>query len=170
MPVAGAADVAEPMEQPGVESRRLEQHFVYNALNTIAALIRTDPARARELLFGFADLSRAADRSGEASTTLGHEIDAVSGYLQLEQARFGKRLRVELEVDPAVRGAPVEPLRVLGTVRTAVQRDIEPRPQGGVLTVTAGTGEGGCVVTVVGGAGEPVVIVLPMAGAGLPGR
>jgi bifunctional non-homologous end joining protein LigD len=163
-PAVVALPVApEPPPAPAVEARRLEQHFVYNALNTIAALIRTDPGRARELLFGFADLSRAADHSG--TTTLGRELDAVRGYLQLEQARFGARLRVQMDVDAALNGAPVEPLRVLAAVRDAVQQHIEPRPQGGVLTVSAGAVGDRQAVTVVGGSGEPVVIVLPATGA-----
>ena len=57
-----------------VEARRLEQHFVYNALNTIAALMRTDPGRARELLLGFADLNRVADRPEGTPGTLGDEL------------------------------------------------------------------------------------------------
>ena len=164
-PPAPPAVAPEPLPPaPAVEARRLEQHFVYNALNTIASLIRTDPGRARELLFGFADLSRAADHSGSA-TTLGRELDAVRGYLQLEQARFGSRLRVELDVDTTLHGIPVEPLRVLAAVRDAVQQHIEPRPQGGVLTVSAGPVGDALAVTVVGGSGEPVVILLPAAGA-----
>jgi hypothetical protein len=175
---APAARVAEPVTGPvtepaagpvaavaAVEERRLEQHFVYNTLNTIASLIRTDPGRARELLIDFADLSRAADQSGESVTTLGRELDAVRGYLQLEQARFGKRLRVELEIDPALHAVPVGPMRLLGAVRDAVQRDIEPRPQGGVLTLSARAVPQGCEVRIVGGAGAPVVLLLPAAGA-----
>jgi hypothetical protein len=157
-----------PAPAAAVQTRRLEQHFVYNALNTIAALIRTDPGRARELLFGFADLSRAADRSGNATTTLGDELDAVRGYLQLEQARFGPRLRVEVDVDAGLRGRVVTPLQVLSAVRDAVQRDIEPRPQGGVLTISAGPVPGGHALTVAGGAGEPTVIELGRAAA-MPG-
>ena len=102
-----------PAPEPPAETepaRRLEQHFVYNALNTIAALIRTDPGRARELLFGFADLSRVADQPGDATSTLGRELDAVRGYLQLEQARFGKRLRVELDLGPGLDRVPVRPM------------------------------------------------------------
>ena len=168
-PPPAAPQPPDPPAPVGVERRRLEQHFVYNALNTIAALIRTDPGRARELLLDFADLSRAADQPGDATSTLGRELEAVHGYLQLERARFGERLRVEVEVDAALHGAPVEPMRVLGAVRDAVQRDIEPRPQGGVLSVSARSVAGGCAVTVVGGAGEPAVIVLPVAGADVPG-
>lgn len=146
-----------------VEVRRLEQHFFYNSLNTIASLIRTDPMRARELLLGFADVSRAADHPGDAASTLAREIDAVRGYLQLEQVRFGKRLRIELDIDAALGSSelPVPPMRLLDVVRDVVQRDIEPRPQGGVLTVSARPVAAGCTVTVVGGDGEPTVIELP---------
>jgi bifunctional non-homologous end joining protein LigD len=146
-------DQAEPEQ-----ARRLEQHFVYNSLNAIASLIRTDPMRARELLVGFADLSRATDRPAGAPSTLGNELATIRDYLALEQARFGKRLRVEIAVDPALHGAPIEPLRLLAAVRDAVQRDIEPRAQGGVLAVTAEVADRGCTVTVSGGAGEPRVL------------
>ncbi|OLT21302.1 hypothetical protein BJF78_34385 [Pseudonocardia sp. CNS-139] len=148
----------EPAPQP-VEARRLEQHFVYNALNTIGALIRTDPGRARELLNDFADLSRAADQTGPS--TLGRELAAVHEYLRLEQARFGRRLRVAVEVGPGLDAVPVTPLQVLTAVRDAVQRDIEPRPEGGVLTVTALPTAAGCEVRVTGGAGRPYALVLP---------
>jgi len=91
---------------------------------------------------------------------LGHELAVVRDYLALEQARFGKRLRVEIDVDRGFTTVPVEPLRVLAAVRDAVQRDIEPRAQGGVLSVTARPADGGCVVTVTGGAGQPRVLAL----------
>ena len=155
-----AADAAADQTAETVEARRLEQHFVYNSLNAIASLIRTDPARARELLVGFADLSRATDRPADTPSTLGHELAVVRDYLALEQARFGKRLRVEIDVDRAFTTVPVEPLHVLAAVRDAVQRDIEPRAQGGVLAVTARPADGGCVVTVTGGAGQPRVLPL----------
>jgi bifunctional non-homologous end joining protein LigD len=149
---------------PVETGRRLEQHFVYNSLNTIASLIRTDPVRARELLFGFADLSRAADQPDDAAIPLGNELDAVRGYLQLEQARFGKRLRVELEVDDALHSFPITPMTVLGPVRAAVQHDIEPLPEGGVVRVYGvlredGDGEVGVIAT----GGTPSVFTLSKA-------
>jgi bifunctional non-homologous end joining protein LigD len=145
------AEPAEPVAPMGAatEVRRLEQHFVYNSLNTIAALIRTDPGRARDLLIGFADLSRAADRVG--GSTLGDELAAVHGYLQLEQARFGPRLRVAVDVEPALHPIPVTPMQILAAVREAVQHDIEPQPEGGLLTLAARPVEGGCEVRVTGG-------------------
>jgi bifunctional non-homologous end joining protein LigD len=165
-PTDAAADAPEdaPEDADGgaagsAEVRRLEQHFVYNSLNTIAALIRTDPGRARELLMGFADVSRAADQAG--ASTLGHELAAVQGYLQLEQARFGPRLRVAVDVAPALHPIPVTSMQVLAAVRDAVQRDIEPRPEGGLLTLAARPVDGGCEVSVAGGSAAARTIRLP---------
>ncbi|WP_316690135.1 histidine kinase [Pseudonocardia sp. H11422] len=142
-----------------LHARRLDQHFVYNSLNTIAALVRTDPTRARELLLGFADLSRVADQPADTATTLGEEIAAVRAYLQLEQARFGKRLRVEVTVDDALHEVPVVPLSVLATVRATVQQRIEPRPEGGTLCVSAEAVGPDCIVSVVdAGVGEPTQV------------
>jgi hypothetical protein len=154
---AGAAGA----DAPGIEARRLEQHFVYNSLNTVASLIRTDPGRARELLLGFADLSRAAD--GPPRSTLGRELDAVRAYLELERARFGSRLQAVLdvgEVDAGLASVPVEALQVLELVRSAVQRDIEPRPGGGRLTLTVRRLDAGCEVAVTAVDGAPARLVL----------
>jgi bifunctional non-homologous end joining protein LigD len=148
----GAAAATGPGDRSSgaapLEARRLEQHFVYNALNTIAALMRTDPGRARELLLGFADLNRAADRPEGTPGTLGDELVAVRAYLQLEQARFGPRLQVEIAVDEGLHTLPMAPRRVLDAVRAMVQQRIEPRPGGGTVTVTVERAGAGCLVRV----------------------
>jgi hypothetical protein len=169
----GAAGRSGPEPEPAadepvrvgaaVEARRLEQHFVYNALNTIAALMRTDPARARELLLGFADLNRAADRPDGTPGTLADELTAVRAYLQLEQARFGPRLQVEIAVDEGLHPLPMAPRRVLDAVRAVVQQRIEPRPGGGTVIVTAERAGAGCLVRVTerdgeGRGSEPVLV------------
>jgi bifunctional non-homologous end joining protein LigD len=161
--VEAATGSAALLAPAAVEARRLEQHFVYNALNTIASLMRTDPVRARELLLGFADLTRAADRPEGVPGTLGDELAAVRAYLQLEQARFGRRLQVEIVVDEGLHALPMAPRRVLDAVRAVVQQRIEPRPDGGTVTVTAERAGAGCLVRVgerdgEGRGGEPTLV------------
>ncbi len=160
---APVADAPAPWH--GSLSRRLEQHFVYNTLNTIAALVRTDPPRARELLLGFADLSRAADRAGEPSIRLDEELAAVRAYLEIEHARFGHRLETSVPHPGELADAPVPPLAVLAAVREAVQQWVEPHPDGGVVRVTTTGGDRAeCLVTATAGeSGEPVVVLaLPL--------
>ncbi|MGH3616205.1 MAG: histidine kinase, partial [Pseudonocardia sp.] len=163
---AVAPDVAAP---PDTEARRLEQHFVYNSLNTIASVIRTDPPRARELLLGFADLTRAADQPDDATTTLGKELATVRAYLQLEQARFGKRLRVEIDLDAELDHVSVTAMQMLSVVRRAVQHGIEPLPGGGLLAIRTRRTDDGGELTVTAAAGEPTVIRFPKTGAALSG-
>ena len=122
--------------------------------------MRTDPGRARELLLGFADLNRAADRPEGTPGTLGDELTAVRAYLQLEQARFGPRLQVEIVVDEGLHALPMAPRRVLDAVRAVVQQRIEPRRGGGTVTVTAeragaGAWSGWRSATATGRGGEP---------------
>jgi DNA ligase D-like protein (predicted ligase) len=151
---AGASLSAEPVgsSAAAAELRALREqispHFVYNALNTVASLVRTDPGRARELLAEFADYTRYAFRSAADLAPLGDELDAVAQYLALEQARFGRRLRTELRIAPAVRAAPVPFLALQSLVVDAVRQGIEPAPSGGSLVVRAEAGSVGCVVTV----------------------
>lgn len=165
-PVPGTVSAGSAPAGPSaaVETRRLEQHFVYNALNTIAALMRTDPGRARELLLGFADLTRAADRPEGAPGTLGDELGAVRAYLELEQARFGPRLQIEIAVEDGLQTVPMAPRRVLDAVRAVVQQRIEPRPGGGTVTLTAERSGTGCLIRVGdrdgdGNTGEPALVV-----------
>ncbi|WP_243743701.1 histidine kinase [Pseudonocardia dioxanivorans] len=146
-PGAGAAPAALPSEAR-VHARRLEQHFVYNSLNTIASLVRTDPGRARDLLLGFADLTRAADRPAEETIGLRDELDTVRAYLELERARFGKRLTASVTTDEGLDDVPVVPLSVLVRVRSVVQEVVEPRPEGGAVSVHAAMEGSTCVVTV----------------------
>jgi hypothetical protein len=156
-PPRSSTEAAPPA---GIESpvrRRLEQHFFYNSLNTIAAVIRTDPGHARDLLLGFAELNRAADRA-TPTTTLGDELDAVRAYLKLEQARFGARLRTDLDVDAALHGHSVTPMALLEAVRTTVQDHIEPRPGGGMLVLRASAGV--CTVAVDGDPPHATVALL----------
>jgi bifunctional non-homologous end joining protein LigD len=160
---AAPAAPPEPEPDPGapsaVEARRLEQHFFYNALNTIGSMIRSDPARARELLDDFAGVSRAADHTGPS--TLGRELEAVREYLRLEQARFGKRLQVAVDVAPGLDAVPVASLRLVSAVRDAVQQGVEPRPDGALLTLTARPVAGGCEVRITGGPESDTTVMLP---------
>ena len=69
---------------------QISPHFVYNALNTISSLIRTDPEQARELLQEFADFTRYSFRTAGLFTTLAEELRNIDRYLTIESARYGR--------------------------------------------------------------------------------
>jgi anti-sigma regulatory factor (Ser/Thr protein kinase) len=127
---------------------RFSAHFVHNALTAIAAYVRLDPARARELLTEFADFTRYSFRDGESGTTVAEELRNARRYLTLEQARFGARLQVEVTVAPEVEHVVLPPFVVSPLVENAVRHGIEPKPDGGTVRVTAAGVGTDCVVTV----------------------
>jgi bifunctional non-homologous end joining protein LigD len=146
-------------------NRSLEQHFVYNTFNTIASIMRTDAGKARELLLGFADLSRTADRVGSPAIPLTDELAAVRAYLDIEKARFGRRLDPVVEVAPGLDEVEVAPLQILAVVRETVQRSIEQRVEGGRLVVTVVPEAGGAVVEVADDGHGSTRLVLPAPSA-----
>ena len=116
---------------------QISPHFHYNVLNTITSFVRFDPAHARELLVELADFSRYSFREDAPASTLGAELDNVRRYLRLEQARFGERLRFDIQVPPGALDVTVPHLSLQLAVEHAVQHGIETKPGGGTVTITA---------------------------------
>ena len=100
---------------------QISPHFVYNALTTIASFVRTNPARARELILDFADFARYALHKARDFSTLADELTCVNRYLLLERARFGDRLRFSVQVAPEVLPVPVPFLCLQPLVENAIK-------------------------------------------------
>lgn len=117
---------------------QISPHFIYNALNTISAQIRTDPEQARDLLQEFADFTRYSFRTNGLYTTLADEIRNIDRYLTLERARFGTdRLKVELKIAPEVLPVVMPFLALQPLVENAVRHGLANKPGGGTLSVVA---------------------------------
>ena len=118
---------------------QLDPHVLFNTLNTIAGLVRSDqPDRAVRMIARVADLLRfTLDRSTAAEAPLADELEHVGLYLDVERVRFGDRLHVVLDVDPAVGAALVPSLVVQPLVENAVRHGLAPRPDGGTVWVSA---------------------------------
>ena len=107
---------------------QMEPHFVFNALNTIASFIRTDPERARRLVLAFADHLRSRlARPGEF-VTLEEELHHVRSYLELEQARFGPQLQVTIDAAADALAVRLPPLLVQPLVENAIKHGKTDRP------------------------------------------
>ena len=107
---------------------QMEPHFVFNALNTIASFIRTDPERARRLVLAFADHLRSRlARPGEF-ITLEEELHHVQSYLELEQARFGPQLQVTVDAAHDALAVRLPPLLVQPLVENAIKHGKTDRP------------------------------------------
>ncbi|WP_435770282.1 sensor histidine kinase [Nocardioides sp. SYSU DS0651] len=120
---------------------QISPHFVYNSLNAIASFVRTDPDRARDLLLEFADFTRYSFRRHGEFTTLAEELRSIERYLLLEQARFGDRLQVTLNIAPEVLPVVVPFLCIQPLVENAVRHGLEgagsPEKPAGHLRIIA---------------------------------
>ncbi|MBO2461849.1 sensor histidine kinase [Actinomadura violacea] len=104
---------------------QISPHFVYNSLTTIASFVRTDPERARGLLLDFADFARYSFRNPRDFTTLADELRSIDRYLLLERARFGDRLRFDVEVAPEVLPVAVPFLALQPLVENAIRHGMK---------------------------------------------
>jgi two-component system, LytTR family, sensor kinase len=114
---------------------QISPHFIYNALAAVARYIHTRPEEARELLTEFAEFTRYAFRRERPYVTLADELQYVEKYLRLEQARFGDRLTVRVEVAPEVLGAVVPALSLQPLVENAVRHGVEARTGVGTVEI-----------------------------------
>ena len=126
---------------------QISPHFIYNALNTIASFVRTDPDRARTLILEFADFTRYSFRSAGPYTVLADELRNIDRYLTLERARFGPNLAVTLRIAPEVRNVVVPFLTLQPLVENAVRHGLAGRAHGSVEIVARDAGTD-CVITV----------------------
>lgn len=118
---------------------QVEPHFLFNTLNSIAALSEIDVERMRSLLSVFGEYLRASFsfRNFERVVPLGQELELVRAYLFIEQERFNERLRVEWEIPERLLSTPVPPLSIQTLVENGVRHGIMKRNRGGTIRIAA---------------------------------
>lgn len=117
---------------------QLQPHFLFNSLNAITALLRRDPRLAETTLVSLSELLRMAlSQSGRQEGTLREELEFVGRYLEIQQTRFGDRLRVEQEIEPAALDCRVPTLVLQPLVENAIRHGIEPAGRPGTVRLSA---------------------------------
>lgn len=114
---------------------RIRPHFLFNTLNSAIALVRQEPAKAEAMLEDLSELFRQALADPGESVTLADEIALAERYLAIEQVRFGDRLRIRWDIDPAADDARLPPLLLQPLVENAVKHGVEPSPDGARLRI-----------------------------------
>jgi two-component system sensor histidine kinase AlgZ len=127
---------------------RIRPHFLFNSMNTIASLTRSNPVVAEQAVQDLADLFRANLSEKRDTITLEEECEVSRTYQRIEELRLGPRLRVEWKIDSLPRNALVPGLMLQPLLENAIYHGIEPQPEGGTVTVT-GDIAGGLITIVV---------------------
>jgi two-component system, LytTR family, sensor histidine kinase AlgZ len=117
---------------------QLDPHFLFNSLNSIAALIGNDTAAARQMCFLMAQFFRKSLTLGrERSIPLSEEISLAETFLAIERVRFGERLRTNFDIADDVRTVSVPPLMLQPLVENAVHHGVAHLLDGGEVHVRA---------------------------------
>jgi two-component system sensor histidine kinase AlgZ len=114
---------------------RIRPHFLFNSINAVLSLIRSDPKRAEAALEDMADLFRVLMADNRELTALASEVELCRQYLSLEELRLGERLKVEWFVDKMPKDALVPPLVLQPLLENAVYHGIEPRAETGTVSI-----------------------------------
>jgi two-component system sensor histidine kinase AlgZ len=114
---------------------RIRPHFLFNSLNAVLSLVRSDPRRAEHALENMADLFRALMGNASHLAPLEDEVALTRAYLELEQLRLGDRLQVTWHIHKMPGDALIPPLVIQPLVENAVYHGIEPQPEGGEISL-----------------------------------
>jgi LytS/YehU family sensor histidine kinase len=128
--------------------RRLEPHFLFNALNTLRATIRVDPTRARELVTDLSDLYRYL-LSHPDDSTLREEVTHATAYVAIERARFGdERLKLETDIADELLSHRVPALLLQPLVENAIKHGVAAHSGAGIVRIAARQHAGSLVIEV----------------------
>jgi len=152
---ASATAAEEGLKRQLVEAQlkmmqaQVEPHFLFNTLASVDYLIETDPGRASRMQKNLIQYLRAAlPQMREGSTTLGKEIALCRAYLEILKVRMDERLQVALIVPQGLQSARFPPMMLQTLVENAIKHGLEPKADGGALTLSADVATGQLRVTV----------------------
>jgi two-component system sensor histidine kinase AlgZ len=113
----------------------IRPHFLFNSMNTIASLTRSDPRQAEEAVEDLSDLLRASLSSNRNRTTVKEELEVAAIYHRIEKLRLGDRLRIRWDIDALPMRARIPSLTIQPLIENAIYHGIELLPDGGDVIV-----------------------------------
>ena len=127
----------------------INPHFIFNALNSIRALIDENPARARDAVTGLSKLLRSSMKSEHLETvSLEEELGILRDYLALEHIRFEDRLRVEMHIDEMTLDMRVPPMMLQTLVENAIKHGVSQSVSGGDIVIRSSLSDDGFEIVV----------------------
>ncbi|MGD0156486.1 MAG: histidine kinase [Terracidiphilus sp.] len=116
--------------------RQINPHFLFNTLNSVASLVRSQPELARQMTVKLANILRALLKDHDAYVPLREELKFTDDYLDIEVVRFGAdKLHVEKDIDPRTLEVLVPSILLQPLIENSIKHGLEPRIHGGTVTV-----------------------------------
>ena len=133
---------------------QVNPHFLFNALNTISAITRRDPDKARELIQNLSHFFRSNLKQNINTVTLKEELAHVNSYLSIEKARFTDRLEVEIDIEPELLDIKLPSFTLQPLVENAIKHGISNMLEGGKVKIYSKVHPQGALITVEDNAGS----------------
>jgi signal transduction histidine kinase len=172
--VATATAAEESLKRQLVEAQlkmmqaQVEPHFLFNTLASVDYLIETDPRTASKMQKNLIQYLRAAlPQMREGSTTLGKEVQLCRAFLEILKFRMEDRLHFSVIVPQGLQSAQFPPMMLQSLVENSIKHGLEPKPEGGALTISADIANGKLRVTVADTGLGFAVAAQPGTGVGL---
>jgi sensor histidine kinase YesM len=128
---------------------QIEPHFLFNTLSNVLSLIDIDPMRGKAMLSDLILYLRTSlSRTLPTATTLDQEMDMCRAYLNIQKVRMGERLRFEIDLPEALRQQPFPPMLIQPLVENGLKHGLEPKVEGGAITVRAAEVDGSLRITI----------------------
>ena len=117
---------------------QVEPHFLFNSLSNILSLLDTDLTKGKGMLEDLIRYLRASlSRTREKATTLAQEMELVRAYMNIYRVRMGDRLRYRIEIPDHLKDRPFPPLLIQPLVENAIRHGLEPKIEGGEISIMA---------------------------------
>ena len=116
-------------------SRQINPHFLFNTLNSVASLIRSNPEQARQVVYKLSKILRRLLRQVDSMTPLDEELSFVDDYLAIEMVRFGEKLKFVKDIDPATLDLLVPSMLLQPLVENSIRHGLSAKVDGGMVTV-----------------------------------
>lgn len=115
---------------------QLNPHFIFNALNSIRALVDENPSKSKDAITQLSSILRSSLVINKNKlTSFNEEIHTVRDYLDLETIRFEERLKVNVDIDPKSKNYPVPPLMIQTLVENGIKHGISKLKKGGIVSI-----------------------------------
>jgi two-component system LytT family sensor kinase len=155
------------MSELKLAQAQVNPHFLFNALNTIIAILRRDSDRARDLLIHLSHFFRKNLKRASDVSTLEEELEHVRAYLEIEKARFEGRIEVETQVDPGLLAVRMPAFTLQPLVENAFKHGFSSTLGAGRATIRAYRDGGAAVIVIEDDAGAWTAPTAGAAGLGM---
>jgi two-component system LytT family sensor kinase len=128
--------------------RQINPHFLFNTLNSVASLIRTNPEQARKVVYKLSNILRRLLRKQENLCPLREELSFIDDYLAIEMVRFGDKLRFVREIDPDSLDRLAPSMLLQPIIENSIRHGLSSKVDGGMIRLRSRVSEGRLVLTI----------------------